>query len=34
MAKILVAEDDRNVSDLVKVTLEHERYLVEVCADA
>jgi len=33
MAKILVAEDDRNVSDLVKVTLEHERYLVEVCKD-
>lgn len=30
MAKILVAEDDHHVSDLVKVCLEHERYLVEV----
>lgn len=30
MAKILVAEDDKHVSELVKTCLEHERYIVEV----
>jgi len=29
MSKILVAEDDHHVSDLVKVCLEHERYSVD-----